>query len=162
MPDRISEERRSWNMSRIQSGGTFPEMAVRRALWRLGYRYRLHARELPGKPDILFRGRRKAIFVHGCFWHQHPCPACADARLPKSKTGYWGPKLARNVQRDAENARLLEELGYEVLVVWDCETRSEEDLGARLARFLGPRRFTRAHAPRPQRRGPSGPQKPSR
>src|SRR5258708_1775116 len=97
--DRLTRERRSWNMSRIRSTGTKPEMVVRRLVHAMGVRYRLHVKGLPGKPDLVFRRLRKVIFVHGCFWHQHPRMGCLDARLPKSSGGYWNQKLARNVTR---------------------------------------------------------------
>src|SRR5579885_1709787 len=100
MADKLSSDRRSKNMAAIRSINTRPEICVRKMLFRLGYRYRLHARDLPGKPDIVFRRRRKVIFVNGCFWHQHPNSACADARRPKSNVSYWEPKLDRITQRD--------------------------------------------------------------
>ncbi|CAE6689365.1 Very short patch repair protein [Paraburkholderia domus] len=120
-------------MRRIKSVDTAPELRVRKMLWQLGYRYRLHDKRLPGKPDIVFWGRRKAIFVHGCFWHQHN--GCADSQLPKSNTEYWHPKLRRNVERDAEAIRLLEATGWSVLVVWDCQTRAS-GLQAALTDFI--------------------------
>ncbi|WP_082744955.1 very short patch repair endonuclease [Burkholderia savannae] len=113
---------RSETMSRIRSFDTAPEMRVRKILWCLGYRYRLHDKRLPGKPDIVFWGRRKVIFVHGCFWHQHV--GCADSKLPKSNIEYWHPKLRRNVERDASSVAALESAGWEVLIVWDCQTRA--------------------------------------
>lgn len=136
--DKISKERRSQNMRAIRSGGTVPEMTVRRMVHAMGHRYRLHARDLPGKPDLVFRPRRKAIFVHGCFWHQHDDPACLDGRKPRSNTGYWDAKLARNVTRDRENQAKLRAAGWDVLVIWDCETRDTGALRARLEAFLAP------------------------
>ena len=137
MADRISEERRSYNMRRIRSTGTQIELTARRLVWDLGYRYRLHDRSLPGKPDMVFRGRRKAVFVHGCFWHQHPSRDCLDSRVPSSREGYWSPKLARNVQRDAENAAALEAMGWGVLVVWGCEVeRSPAAVRDRVREFM--------------------------
>jgi DNA mismatch endonuclease (patch repair protein) len=91
---------------------------------------------LPGKPDLVFTPLRKVIFVHGCFWHQHPLTGCSDARLPRSNADYWQPKLLRNVERDAEHIAALEAMGWRVLVVWECETRDANVLRARLRRFL--------------------------
>jgi DNA mismatch endonuclease (patch repair protein) len=133
--DKISPERRSENMQRIRSVGMKPEMIVRRSVYALGYRYRLHSKDLPGKPDLVFRQRRKAIFVHGCFWHQHQ--QCQDGRVPKSNRQYWRPKLTRNVKRDAENMAAMKAGGWRVLVVWECETKDESGLTARLKRFIG-------------------------
>ncbi len=134
--DKISAERRSANMSAIRSKDTAPELVVRRTAHRMGYRYRLHVNSLPGKPDLVFPSRLRAIFVHGCFWHQHPTTKCADARCPSSNLRYWQPKLARNVARDLENTNRLKENGWRVLVIWDCETKNERQLAARLRRFL--------------------------
>src|SRR5262245_6241455 len=112
--DKITPARRSKNMARIQSRNMRPELAVRKMVHKMSYRYRLHGGELPGKPDLVFASLRKAVLVHGCFWHQHPDPDCIDARMPKSNLAYWGPKLQRNVERDAENRTRLEELGWKV------------------------------------------------
>lgn len=136
MTDKISKRRRSVNMAAIRSSGTKPELIVRRAVTTLGYRYRLHRKDLPGKPDLVFGPKRKVIFVHGCFWHMHPKAKCPDARLPKSNTAYWSPKLARNVARDRQHAKALKKLGWRVLVIWDCETRDPLKLGVRLTTFL--------------------------
>lgn len=124
-------------MARIRSIDTKPEIVVRRILYSLGYRYRLHAKELPGKPDLVFRRRKKAIFVHGCFWHQHPSKTCRIVRVPKSAQGYWQPKLTRNVSRDAEHVENLRALGWRVLIVWECEIEDVNTLARSLARFLG-------------------------
>lgn len=134
--DRLTPERRSENMRRIKSKGMKPELTVRQLAHRLGYRFRLHRKDLPGKPDLVFAGRRKVIFVHGCFWHQHPDPGCSDARRPRSNTNYWGPKLERNIVRDEYARRSLENAGWKVLVIWDCETRNQANLEARLRGFL--------------------------
>ena len=111
-----------------------PEVRVRQAAYGLGYRFRLHRRDLPGKPDLTFIGRKKVIFVHGCFWHQHP--HCIDGRIPQSNLKYWRPKLARNITRDAEHLLVLRRAGWCALVVWECETKNHKRLDARLRRFL--------------------------
>ena len=133
--DKISPERRSENMRRIRSRDTTPEMVVRRMVHGMGYRYRLHGKDLPGKPDLVFKSRRKAIFVHGCFWHQHP--GCQEGRLPKSNISYWRPKLERNQRRDAETHSALRDSGWRVLVVGECEVKDRTPLRRRLRRFLG-------------------------
>lgn len=125
-------------MAAIRSGDTKPEMIVRRMVHELGFRFRLHRKDLPGKPDLVFVSRRKVIFVHGCFWHLHPKAECLDSRVPKSNQGYWSPKLQRNVERDATHSAELRALGWDVLVVWDCETKDVEQLRGRLERFLSP------------------------
>ena len=137
MTDSLSPARRSANMAAIRSKNTAPELIVRRIVHSLGYRYRLHRRDLPGKPDIVFGPARKVIFVHGCFWHMHPKKNCSDARPPKSNTGYWSPKLQRNVARDAEHVTALRKLGWGVLTIWDCETKDDVRLCARVRKFLG-------------------------
>lgn len=109
-------------------------MLVRRIVTRLGYRYRLHRRDLPGTPDLAFIGRRKAIFVHGCFWHRHE--GCGLARMPKSRLEFWGPKLEGNRQRDLAKQRLLRDHGWTYLVVWECELRASGALAARIESFL--------------------------
>jgi len=121
-------------MRRIKSKGMKPEMLVRRLVHFLGYRYRLHKEGLPGKPDLVFAKKKKAIFVHGCFWHVHE--RCIDGRAPKSNTGYWGPKLARNVERDRENIAALRKAGWKTLVIWECEAQRGQKLAARLRKFL--------------------------
>lgn len=121
-------------MARVRSADTGPEMIVRRLLHRLGFGYRLHRRDLPGRPDIAFIGRRKAIFVHGCFWHQHDCPR--GSRRPRGNSSYWEKKLDRNVARDREALARLERLGWQSLVVWECEARELPALEDRLRSFL--------------------------
>lgn len=116
---------RSAQMSRIRARDTKPEMRVRRALHAAGLRYRLHAKDLPGKPDLVFRGRRIALFVHGCFWHQHPDPSCKLSRMPKSKLDFWRPKLEGNRLRDEKNRSALEAEGWIVIEVWECETKPD-------------------------------------
>lgn len=123
-------------MRAIRSAGTKPEMAVRRLAHGMGYRYRLHARKLPGKPDLVFASRRKVIFVHGCFWHQHPKAGCSDARPPRSNPDYWLPKLARNKERDRNAQAELKKLGWSVCVIWECQTRNIPALRRRLKEFL--------------------------
>jgi DNA mismatch endonuclease, patch repair protein len=127
---------RSRQMARVRSKDTKPEMAVRRLVHRLGYRYRLHRRDLPGSPDIVFPGRRKVIFVHGCFWHRHPDPDCKLARMPKSRLEFWEPKLEANAERDKRALQALEALGWEALTLWECEIKSNRDLEDRIIRFL--------------------------
>ena len=125
-------------MSVIRSTGMRPEMLVRSRVHRMGYRFRLHAKDLPGKPDLVFRPRKKVIFVHGCFWHQHPKEACKDGRQPKSYTGYWSQKLARNMERDAANTARLRASGWKVLVLWECEVlKGGAALERRIRQFLG-------------------------
>ena len=122
--DTISQGRRSENMRRIRSKDTSAEMAVRRLVHSMGYRYRLHQRGLPGRPDIVFSSRRKVIFVHGCFWHQHEDEHCRIVREPKSNQGYWIPKLERNKERDVDHGNDLARLGWDSLVLWECEVES--------------------------------------
>ena len=135
MTDKISKELRSANMRAVRSRDTMPEIRVRQIAHGLGYRFRLHRRELPGKPDLAFPGRRKAIFVHGCFWHQHK--GCKRATVPQSNVGFWRPKLARNVARDTKQLAALKKSEWRVLVVWECETKDTRRLAGRLKKFLG-------------------------
>jgi DNA mismatch endonuclease, patch repair protein len=137
--DRVTPEQRSAVMRRIRSKDSKAELALRRALHRLGYRFRLHASDLKGKPDVIFRPRQAAIFMHGCYWHGHGCRVAGAP--PKSNVHYWGPKIERNVARDGTTRAALEELGWRVLVVWECEV-SAPDLDDRLSEFLGPRRMS--------------------
>ncbi len=129
MPDVYSREVRSRVMGKIRASNTTPELTVRRVLHRLGYRFRLHRRDLPGSPDIVLPRYRTVVFVHGCFWHQH---ACKLGKVPKSNQDYWLPKLARNRERDRQNVRLLRGLGWEVITVWECTTFAAD----RLERYL--------------------------
>jgi DNA mismatch endonuclease (patch repair protein) len=124
-------------MALIRSKDTGPEVYVRRLLHRLGYRFRLHRSDLPGKPDIVLPGRRAVIFVHGCFWHHHSDPSCKLARIPKSRADYWRPKLERNAARDTTHRRALELAGWSVLEVWECQLRRKEDLEPVFRGFLG-------------------------
>jgi DNA mismatch endonuclease, patch repair protein len=127
------DPKRSAQMAAIRSTNTRPELAVRRALHARGFRFRLHRKDLPGKPDIVLPRRRVAIFVHGCFWHQHP--GCRLASWPKSRPEYWGPKLARNVERDAVAAVQLASMGWQAIIVWECDTRSAARLHERMDRL---------------------------
>lgn len=137
MADTVTPKRRSEIMSGIRSKGMKPEMVVRRLLHSMGYRYRLHRKDLPGKPDLVFPSRRKVIFVHGCFWHQHAGPGCGIVRVPKSNREYWLPKLERNVARDAEHRKRLRDLGWESLVIWECEVRAGSGFLEKVAEYLG-------------------------
>ena len=139
MSDTVDPQRRSKIMSHIRAKGMKPEMRVRHLAHSIGYRYRLHRKDLPGKPDLVFPGRRKVIFVHGCFWHQHAAPGCKITRLPQSNRDYWLPKLEHNVARDAEHAAKLNELGWEVLILWECEVEEYTGLRERIRKFLEPR-----------------------
>jgi DNA mismatch endonuclease (patch repair protein) len=136
MVDKLTAAQRSVNMSRIRSEGMKPELIVRRAAHALGYRFRLHRGDLPGKPDLVFPARRKVIFVNGCFWHQHEDPLCLDGRLPKSRPEYWRPKLQRNVERDMVHIAALKAEGWKVLVIWECGTKDAATLASMLRRFL--------------------------
>ena len=121
-------------MRRVRSVDTTPEMRVRRLVYGMGYRYRLHAKDLPGSPDLAFRGRKKAVFVHGCYWHRHP--GCRRASTPTTRRDYWQAKFDRNVARDAKAQAALEADGWSVLIVWECETKDEGALRETLASFL--------------------------
>jgi DNA mismatch endonuclease, patch repair protein len=125
---------RGENMSRIRSKGMKPEMAVRRLVHGMGYRYRLHSEKLPGKPDLVFGSRKKIIDVRGCFWHQHR--GCVDSHIPKSNKGYWQPKLERNALRDSENCKKWRQLGWTYITVWECEVAETSKLSAKLRSFL--------------------------
>ncbi len=118
-----SRKQRSYNMSQIKGKDTKPEMIVRKWLWNNGYRYRLHRKDLPGKPDIVFPGRKKAIFVNGCFWHKHDCKYF---KWPKSNKEFWHQKIEGNVKRDAENYSKLVSAGWEYLIIWECELKKPD------------------------------------
>lgn len=132
-----TDPKRSAIMRAVKSQDTTPEMIVRRLVHRMGYRYRLHSRGLPGRPDLVFVGRQKVILVHGCFWHGHDCPR--GSRTPKSNRDYWKAKIARNVQRDAANIVALMKDDWQVMPIWECETKASvrSALERRLRRFLG-------------------------
>ena len=134
MVDHVDVAKRSLIMAAIHSEDTGPEIAVRRIVHRLGYRYRLHARSLPGRPDLVFPSRRKAIFVHGCFWHRHP--KCRYATSPKTRTEFWQAKFASNVARDRSAKRKLGRMEWAVLIVWQCELKKPDKLTERLNDFL--------------------------
>lgn len=133
--DTLTPEQRSERMGRVRNKDTRPEIDLRRVVFSLGYRYRLHSSRLPGHPDLIFAGRKKVIFMHGCFWHRHEgCPLC---RMPKSRLDFWRPKLEKNRERDLENQERLRRLGWGFLVVWECELKDRPSLEARLRSFLG-------------------------
>lgn len=134
MVDIISEERRSWNMSRIRSKNTKPEMVVRSMLHRMGFRFRLHDRKLPGNPDIVLPKYKTVIFVHGCFWHRHS--GCSYTYTPKSRVEFWEVKFQKNVNSDQGNIRVLRESGWQVKVIWECETKDTDKLAETIAAFL--------------------------
>ncbi|WP_421935472.1 very short patch repair endonuclease [Phenylobacterium sp.] len=134
MADKLAPERRSANMRAIRSRDTGPELIVRRALRDAGFPgYRLHRKDLPGRPDIAFLGRKAAIFVHGCFWHGHDCRE--GLRRPRSRQDYWLPKIAGNQARDAKHQAALRAAGWSVMTVWECEAAGQA-LGDKLARFV--------------------------
>ena len=138
MTDTLDPDQRSNRMSRIRGKDTGPEMVVRRITHGMRYRYRLHVKDLPGCPDLVFRKRRRVIFVHGCFWHRHPDPSCKLARLPKSRLDFWLPKLERNAERDSENIRKLKSMGWDVLVIWECQLKDQTSLREQIRAFLTP------------------------
>ncbi|WP_081859182.1 DNA mismatch endonuclease Vsr [Desulfohalovibrio reitneri] len=131
----ISKNERSRIMKSIKGQNTNTELIVRRLIHSLGYRYRLHRNDLPGKPDIVFPSRKKIIFVHGCFWHQHDCPR--GARSPKTHQDYWLPKLEKNKQRDVSNQHRLQKLGWKTMVIWECELKDISKLEEKVTSFLG-------------------------
>jgi DNA mismatch endonuclease, patch repair protein len=136
--DTLSPVERSARMALVRQKDTKPELVVRRLIHRLGYRYRLHRRDLPGIPDLVFPGRGKIILVHGCFWHRHA--GCPLARLPKSRLEFWLPKLTLNAERDARNVRTLQRLGWGVLTIWECQVSDTALLVDRIRRFLNEER----------------------
>lgn len=136
MVDSIDQATRSMVMSRVRNKDTRPEMVVRKLVFAAGYRYRLHVKSLPGSPDLVFSGRKKVIFVHGCFWHLHD--NCGLARMPKSRIEYWSEKLNGNKCRDQRSFEALTRAGWKVLVIWECELRNSGDLAQKIRSFLGP------------------------
>ncbi|PKO41876.1 MAG: very short patch repair endonuclease [Betaproteobacteria bacterium HGW-Betaproteobacteria-4] len=134
MVDHVSTARRSEIMASIHSVDTVPELTLRRMLHRLGYRYRIHVKNLPGSPDLVFPGRKKIIFVHGCFWHRHK--GCSYTSIPKTRTEFWVNKFEANVKRDRRNQKQLKEMGWRVKIVWECELKHPEKLVKKMVRFL--------------------------
>jgi DNA mismatch endonuclease, patch repair protein len=132
--DTLTHNERSLRMSLIRAKDTRPEMLIRKMAFGCGFRYRLHVSGLPGRPDLVFHGLRKIVFVHGCFWHRHP--NCKLARLPKSKLDFWVPKLTKNRQRDLTVLRKLRNSGWRVLVLWECETKNRAVVLRKLTQFL--------------------------
>lgn len=133
--DTLSRVERSERMGRVRSKDTKPELAVRRLVHSLGYRYRLHLTNLPGCPDLVFPSRKKLIFIHGCFWHRHK--GCRNTRLPKSRLDFWQTKLEANRVRDVRNIRRLRERGWGIMVIWECQAKNLAKLERRVTRFLG-------------------------
>lgn len=133
MPDVHTKAQRSYNMSRIRGKDTTPELVVRRLVHGMGFRYRLHVRSLPGKPDLVFTVRRKVILVHGCFWHRHDCRL--GRPMPATRCDFWRAKFEGNLRRDAEQVRVLRRLGWRVMIIWQCDTESSK--ADRLARRIG-------------------------
>jgi DNA mismatch endonuclease, patch repair protein len=132
--DTLTPAERSERMSRVRSVDTKPEMTVRRLVHRMGFRYRLHNRKLPGNPDLVFARLGKIIFVHGCFWHRHG--TCKNTRWPKSKLDFWKPKLEQNQQRDLANQKALRKAGWKLLIVWECQLKDQDKLAEKINRFL--------------------------
>lgn len=135
--DRLDPASRRALMGRIRSKNTKPELAVRRLVHALGYRFRLHRKDLPGSPDLVFSSKRSVIFVHGCYWHRHDCKR--GKFFPAVNTAFWSEKFQRTLTRDRKALRSLSELGWSAMVVWECETRDLEDLSGKVCQFLGPR-----------------------
>jgi DNA mismatch endonuclease (patch repair protein) len=145
MIDSLTKPQRSERMSRIKSKSTGPELLVRKLVFALGYRFRLHGQKLPGRPDLVFPGRRAVIFVHGCFFHRHADPGCKLARLPKSRLDFWIPKLEGNRKRDERQLEELAEMGWRALVLWECELPDRMLLIRRITEFLGSPNAQRQH-----------------
>ena len=131
MVDHISAEKRSWNMRQVRNKNTTPEILTRSLMHAMGLRFRLHRKNLPGSPDIVLAKYRTVVFVHGCYWHRHP--GCKYASTPKTNTAFWQNKFAQNVNRDTESCRKLKKSGWNVLIIWQCETKDIEKLRKRLA-----------------------------
>ena len=132
----VKKSKRSYNMSRIRAKDTKPELVVRKILFKNGYRYRLHSNRVVGRPDIIFEKRKKIIFVHGCFWHRHA--NCKYSTLPKTNKSFWKRKFDDNVRRDKYVREQLLEMGYELMVIWECQTKNISDLESMLFDFVGP------------------------
>lgn len=136
MTDTLTQSERSERMRRVRGKNTKPEMAVRRLIHGMGYRYRLHSKKLPGKPDLVFISRRKVIFVHGCFWHRHADSRCKRSRLPKSRLDFWLPKLESNAERDKRRETEIKAAGWDVMVIWECQLSDLSSLTQRIRSFL--------------------------
>jgi DNA mismatch endonuclease (patch repair protein) len=136
--DTLSAEQRSARMALVRAKNTKPELRVRRLVHHLGFRYRLHRRDLPGKPDLVFSARKRIIFVHGCFWHRHK--KCALARMPRSRELFWRTKLEGNALRDKRNNLALRKLGWAVITIWECQLSDVVLLTTRIRRFLNAKR----------------------
>ena len=128
--DKITKERRTWNMQRIRSKDTLPEIKIRSALFRMGYRFRLHSAKLVGRPDIILPKYKLAIFVNGCFWHRHP--NCKEASFPKSNSEYWENKIQKNIARDIKVNQELTSMGWKILIIWECEIYNDINLNINL------------------------------
>ncbi|WP_352915158.1 DNA mismatch endonuclease Vsr [Mesorhizobium sp. M0915] len=138
MADKLTREQRSAHMARIRRSDTAPERIVRRLLHSMGYRFRLQFKAVPGRPDVAFPARRKALMIHGCFWHAHDCPAF---RVPKTRSDFWLAKFAANRERDARLARAAAAAGWDCITIWECEVADTERLADRLRLQLGPPRY---------------------
>lgn len=138
MADTLTPKERSERMARVLGKGTKPEMNLRRLVHGMGFRYRLHSKALPGKPDMVFPGRKAVIFMHGCFWHRHP--GCKLARMPKSRIDFWKEKLEANSQRDLQNQERLRNMGWRVLVIWECQLRDTNEISRIVREFLSNQR----------------------
>ncbi|MEX2650391.1 MAG: DNA mismatch endonuclease Vsr [Alphaproteobacteria bacterium] len=136
MVDTLTPRQRSERMSRVRGRNTRPEVAVRRLVHGMGFRYRLHGHDLPGTPDMVFASRKKVIFIHGCFWHRHSARSCKLARLPKSRLDFWLPKLDANRRRDRVNRAMLKRMGWDSMLVWECQISDSRELKVNIRRFL--------------------------
>jgi DNA mismatch endonuclease (patch repair protein) len=153
MADTLTKSERSERMSRVRGKNTAPELVVHQMLQQMRYHYSLHRSDLPGNPDIVFTTRKKAIFVHGCFWHRHSARTCRLARLPKSKLDFWLPKLEANRLRDRRKQKALSAAGWKFLIVWECQLGDKERLANKIRRFL---RGANARSGTVRRRGRAG------
>ena len=136
MADNLTKEQRSFNMSRVRGKDTKPEKLVRSLVHSLGFRFRKHVKELPGKPDIVLPKYKSVIQIHGCFWHQHK--NCEKSHLPKSNVDYWKDKLSKNIKRDKTNYKKLSDCGWSILIIWECEVKKNDNLTERIINFLRP------------------------
>lgn len=136
MTDTLTTVARSERMSRVRGKNTIPELIVRRLVHKLGYRYKLHQKNLPGCPDLVFTRKQKVIFVHGCFWHRHASKKCKLARLPKSRLDFWLPKFEGNILRDRKNQKAIKSIGWKSLIIWECEMKDQASLEKKIISFL--------------------------